>query len=278
MVDRDFVDAVISRGDRDTPVRFSAVHPVKQEVITNVGNRIDWHLDLGISRVNPDHTEWAELDDLIQGNPCLKFRVNETVIVDVAGWFSETRSLIGNDPPDISLDVDLAWHDLEGPVNTVEALWQTGSDVQSLGHLTVREAVFVEAAPAMDQSTDRDTAISRTGSGFPVWIHISLLLLCTIGIAVTGGLYWLFESPEPLTMFLIVPVVFVCEQVFERFVPAKCPQCGSRLLCRIFSRRPANPVSHGVYNRSDVDRVPCYDCMNCDYQLPLPRHRFDDYH
>lgn len=278
MAGRDYVDAVISSEGRDTPVRFTAVHPVKQEIITKVGNRIDWHLDLGISRANPDQAEWAELDELIQGNPCLKFRVNETAIVDVASWFGETRSLIGNAPPDISLDVDLAWHDLEGPVDTVEALWQKGDNVQSLGHLTVREAVFVAAARAIDQPTNSGTAIGRTGSGLPVWIHISLLFICTIGIAVAGGLYWLFESPEPLTMFLLVPVVFVCEQLLERFVPAKCPECGSRLLCRVFSRRPANPASHGVYNRSDVDRVPCYDCMTCDYQLPHPRQRFDDYH
>lgn len=277
MSDHDFLDAVIQDTGNSWPVRLSAVIPVQYEIPTDVGIRVDWHLDLGISRTNLDQMEWSELDDLIQGNPSLKFRINGQSLVDVAGWFGETRSRIGDSPPDISLDVDLAWHDLTGPVESVEAVWVVGSSVQSLGHLTVRDAVVEQPEP--EPSFDKESNDGQqAGTGCVVWVHMALLILCTFGTAAVGGAVWLFNSMEPLTLFVLVPLVFVCEQVFERFIPARCPRCGSRARCHVLSRKPAMPHTHGAYNRSDVDRVPCYDCVNCDFRFPDPRHHADDWH
>ncbi len=277
MPDHDFLEAVIEDDGKSWAVRLSAVIPVQYEVQTDVGIRVDWHLDLGISRADPEQMEWGELDDLIQGNPSLKFRINGQSLIDVSGWFGETRSRIGNDAPDITLDVDLAWHDLSGPVESVEAVWIVDSLEQSLGHLTVRDAVVEHPAPD-PESDDEDEGSPQAGTGCVVWMHMALLILCTFGVAMAGGAVWLFNSMHPLTLFLLFPLIFICEQVFERIVPASCPRCGSRVRCHVLSRKPAMPHAHGVYNRSDVDRVPCYDCTNCEFRFPDLRHAADDLH
>lgn len=159
MTQTDFLEATVEfDGDRWS-IRFSPVIPVRYEVTTEHGSRIEWHLDLGVSRADPDAMEWDELDNLIQGNPALKFRINGESIVEVAGWFGETHSRISGQRPDISLQVDLTWHRVEGPVESVEALWDDGHEIQPLGRLavidTVSESIDQAAPDELEELSDR---------------------------------------------------------------------------------------------------------------------------
>lgn len=206
MPDHDFLEAVIEDDGKSWPVRLSAVIPVQYEVPTAVGIRVDWHLDLGISRADPERMEWRELDDLIQGNPSLKFRINGKSLVDVSGWFGETRSRIGNDAPDITLDVDLAWHDLSGPVESVEAVWVVGSSEQSLGHLTVHDTVVEHPAPDAELDDDDgwipsrdkgDTQVEKLKKGLRVLKAARVVfVLGGLAFAVAGIAMAFHQAPE----------------------------------------------------------------------------------
>lgn len=149
----DFNEAVIQTGGRSIPVLLTDVIVLREE---NDAGGVQWRLELGISRAEPDEMEWSELDDLVQGSPEQQFRINGKSTVPVGAWFGPTDSRIGDRLPDISLGIDLTWHDIEGPIESVEALWVDEAGTQSLGHLQVRPLGHVPV-PARTEPSETGT-------------------------------------------------------------------------------------------------------------------------
>lgn len=114
------------------------------------------------------------------------------------------------------------------------------------------------------------------GTGLPVWLHLTLTAVGTLGVFVAFGVYWLFFNPDPLLLFAMPVVMFIAEQILERYVPARCPKCGRRLSCRILSRPVHHPQpDRDVSKRFDEARVSTYACLHCSYQFP--QHVPDDW-
>lgn len=173
----DFNEATIRTAGGDIRILLTDVIVIRQE--SDAGS-VQWRLELGISRADPEQMEWSELDDLVQGCPDLQFRINDKTAVPVDEWFGETGSRIGDRLPDISLAIDLTWHDIEGPVDSVEALWVDDAGTQSLGHLLVRPLGYVPVQPRPDPAAASQTG--GTGCGASVLLII-LVLVSSLWIA-----------------------------------------------------------------------------------------------
>jgi hypothetical protein len=170
MSEFEFTTAVIRTRDKEISVLLSDVVQVRDET---AGGAVLWHLELGISRANPDRMDWEELDNLVQGSPELQFRINGKHEFPVDSWFGETGSRVGIRLPDISLGIDLTWHNLEGPVESVEALWVEGECTQELGSLVVRTLGHVPNL-AWDEPSQR-SGTSGSGCGSAVLIAAGLI-------------------------------------------------------------------------------------------------------
>lgn len=169
----DFNEAVIRTGGRSIPVLLTDVIVFREE---NDAGGVQWRLELGISRAEPDEMDWTELDDLVQGSPEQQFRINGKSTVPVGAWFGPTDSRIGDRLPDISLGIDLTWHDIEGPIESVEALWVDEAGTQSLGHLLVRPLGYVPVRARPEPSGSGN----ETGSGCAT---SALMVSTLIGLA-----------------------------------------------------------------------------------------------
>lgn len=153
--------AVIRTSNRAFPILLTDVIVCREE---NDAGGVQWRLELGISRAEPDQMEWSELDDLVQGSPELQFRINDESAVPVDEWFGETGSRIGNRLPEISLAIDLTWHKIEGPVESVEALWVDSEGTQPLGHLLVRPLDYVPVLARKERSEMTEAKGSGCGT------------------------------------------------------------------------------------------------------------------
>lgn len=158
MSEIEFTRAVIRTKGKAIFVLLSDVVPVRDETEAGAVQR---SLELGISRADPDAMEWEELDDLVQGRSELQFRINGKHDIPVDGWFGPTGSRVGIRLPNISLGIDLTWNNIEGPVETVEALWVDEDGTQELGSLLMRSLDYVPT-PAWDDSPQQE---NNNGSG-----------------------------------------------------------------------------------------------------------------
>lgn len=108
----------------------------------------------------------------------------------------------------------------------------------------------------------------------PMWLHITTLILSTLGVAVGGGFYWLLTAQSPLFLFALPVIVFVVEQIFEHWIPARCPRCRQRLMCQIFAKQRRG--KRGGTGSPDEKHVVAYMCPACAYQFPnLQGNRYD---
>lgn len=111
-----------------------------------------------------------------------------------------------------------------------------------------------------------------------VRLHLTLSILCSGAAFVAGGLYWLCFEPENFLILFLLPIaVCVVEQVFERLIPARCPECGKRLSCRILSRPRHHHdwMTREPINRTSESRVSTYACLHCLFRFP--QHVPDDW-
>lgn len=173
-VEKDFSEAIIRTGGRKISVLLTDVIVRRWE---NDAGGVQWELDLGISRGKPDEMEWSELDDLVHCRPELKFRINGEAAVEVDSVFGETDSRIGDRLPDISLGIDLTWHNIEGPIESVEALWVDGEGTQSLCHLLVRPVGYVPVPNHMEAKPEK-----AEGNGCGASVLLIILLLCSVNL------------------------------------------------------------------------------------------------
>mgnify|MGYP006214634271 CR=1 FL=1 len=183
MTKTDFLEATVEFDGDLWLIRFSPVIPVRHAISTEHGTRIEWHLDLGVSRADPETMEWDDLDNLIQGNPALKFRINGESIVDVAGWFGETDSRIAGQRPDISLQVDLTWQRVEGPIESVEVLWDDGYEIHPLGSLPVLETI----SRSIPQPEADNVDASTNGVGCAAIVFLAVSTMTSLGLLFATG-------------------------------------------------------------------------------------------
>lgn len=104
-----------------------------------------------------------------------------------------------------------------------------------------------------------------------VRLHLTLTILCCVATVVAGGLYWLCFAPKNFLILFLLPIaVCIVEQVFERLIPVRCPECGKRLSCRILSRphHHHDRMTRETINRTGESRVSTYECLHCPYRFP----------